>query len=228
MSSTGIVRLCSRQTSVYLTDSRNQTDDLNLKVLSIIDMAAVINPPYVSISISLICRLNSGKITASAIHRAIVIDIESFLNDGAAESYSAPWRTKGTNLFQYLTNYAASQISQAEIVLFPRVDGQPVNILQVTWDSDPRDGIVSTQLRTASTPKCMGTLLASSEPLSQNCLLDPEGAYIAFVAAPDFKSTLWHSQLRVTASFASSFHSQPVDIDFENFYACDGVNTCIG
>ena len=74
----------------------------------------------------------------------------------------------------------------------------------------------------------MGTLLASSEPLSQNCVIDPEGAYIAFVAAPDFKSTLWLSQMRVTASFASSFHSQPVEIDYENIYSCDGINSCIG
>ena len=226
LTSTGQVYMASPLSNIMITDINGQSDEIEYQVLRLAAIMVIFNDPYASISLHVLYRLLDGKITAKPIHRTLTIDTSSF---PPATGDLARWITHGNMpFFSDIAGYAVVQTpNPLEFALFPRTDGQPVQVLTITWDSTIKNGIVKSSIKTLASPSGMGSLIANDQPVSQNCKIDSEGAYVAFVVAPEFQSTSWLSQIRISTAYASAFSSQPVQVDVETIYDC-GVDSCIG
>jgi len=231
--SSGDLYMASSSGTVLLTSLSLQTNDIMAPVLQISSMMAVYLQPYVCVSINILYRMVDGRITGQLLHRKLVVNTLEFpdisrsrwVNLGAASQF-----------FIQLQGYSASHvvsttfdsISGAQFLLLPRSEGMAVNLWTLKWDTqDVTNGLISWSVETLPTPSGAGALISSGQTLSQNCVIDSEGAFIAFAGAPEYQSTAWLSQLRVSGVTASSYKSQRVPVRVETVYMCD-INSCLG
>lgn len=188
-----------------------------------------LNPPFASIHLNTLVRTANGQIAGQNLHRKTVVSTRSFPSQAAKWAYVE--LNSPVGLFAQLQGYSASQASPfnpGRFLLLPQSDGLPVNLLDVTWDAKATNGVTSWFLTSLPViPQGLGALLSAGEILSQNCLVDPEGAYIAFAGAPPSASTAWLSQLRVTGASAASFASQQVPVRVSTTTRCS-VQSCLG
>ena len=229
--SDGSVRMGSLAATETLATLSTHTLDLGRPVLAVTALRVFSRPPLASVHVSLLFRLANGQVTASPLHRKLVVDTSIFPAPG-----SPGWINLGTDgsLFSSLDSYAASQVSPtafaptATFLLLPLLDGLPVSLQTVEWDTDTSNGVVSwTQTSLTGVPEGLGALLSSGEVLSQNCYVDSEGGYIAFAGAPPFQSTAWLSQVRVTGATAAAYSSQAVAVSVQSTTQC-AVQSCAG
>jgi hypothetical protein len=229
--STGVLYMSSATETVQLASLATLTDDLMIPVLQIPSVMAVYREPYVCISINILYRTVSGQITGHLLHRKLVVSTLDF------PTITERWKDLGASeFFVQLQGYSASHVSTttfnsldgAQFLLLPQSEGMAVNLWSLHWDSqDVTNGLVSWTMETLPTPPGVGGLLSSGQTLSQNCITDSEGAYIAFSGAPDYQSTAWLSQLRVSGVSAAAYKSQRVPVQVETLYQCD-INSCLG
>jgi hypothetical protein len=141
----------------------------------------------------------------------------------------------GNSFFSSVQGYSASRdvstnfYPSATFVLLPHSDGLPVNLLTMHWDTNtPSNGVVKWESYSLpEIPVGVGKLLVDRRVLSQNCIIDSEGAYIAFIGAPPSQSTGWLSQARITAGVAESRESQPTTFTVDTVRQCS-VKSCAG
>lgn len=230
--STGDLYMSSATDTVLLTSLSLQTDDLMVPVLQISSLMTVYLKPYACVSINLLFRMVSGQITGQLMHRKLVINTLDFPNIALGQ-----WKSMGASqFFPQLQGYAASQVSStsfdsaggAQFLLLPLLEGMAVSLWTLTWDAqDVTNGLVGSAVATLPTPPGVGGLLSSGQTLSQNCFIDGEGAYISFSGAPEYQSTAWLSQLRVSGVTAAAYKSQRVPVQVETIYKCD-ISSCLG
>ena len=228
---TGDLYMSSATETVQLASLADQTNDMMLPVLQIPSVMVVYRDPYVCVSINILYRVVGGQITGHLLHRKLVVNTIDF------PAITERWKDLGASeFFIQLLGYSASQVSTttfdslegAKFLLLPESEGMPVNLWTLHWDSqDVTNGLVSWAIETLPTPPGVGGLLSSGQTLSQNCITDSEGAYIAFSSAPDYQSTAWLSQLRVSGVSAAEYKSQKVPVQVETVYQCS-INSCLG
>ena len=229
---TSQVFMASAGGSVQIANLTTQTEDISLQAMRIQAVTAMFNAPYACISINMLFRLVNGQVSGQPMHRTLTVNTERF------PAGIGQWSSLGqTNFFQTLQGYSAAMITSArfsssnptaQFLLLPQTDGMPVMKWHVTWDaSNVQNGVTGSTVEVLSTPSGVGDLLSSGQTLSQTCVVDAEGAYIALAAASPFKSTAWLTQLRISGASASAYTSQQVSVSVKTTYKCD-VSSCVG
>jgi hypothetical protein len=230
LTSTGNVILSSASGSVEVGSKIALSKAFGLQVVAVTDMMVMYRAPYASIHLSILYRKSDGHITAKSLHGKVVLDINSL-----PDIPEPTWLNMGSSFFSSIQGYSASRDAtttfypSATFILLPHTDGLPMNVLTVQWDGlDPSNGVVSwSSYSIPDTPQGVGKLLADGKVLSQNCIVDSEGAYIAFMGAPPYQSTGWISQARITGAVAEEFDSQTTTFSVNTKRQCS-VKSCAG
>lgn len=228
LTSKGDVWLSSASGSWKIGSSLQLTRTFKLQIVSITDLMVMYRHPYASIHVNCLYRQLDGKITAKTLHSKYVVDISSLPAESA-------WVNMGNSFFSSIQGYSASYDSTtafyptATFLLIPQTVGLPVNLLTAYWDStEPSYGVVKWSSYTLpETPQGLDDILAGGRVLSQNCIVDTEGAYIAFIGAPPIQSTGWLSQARISGAVAQAYESQPTTFSVDTIRPCN-VKSCAG
>ena len=224
----GDVWLSSASGSWMVGGRQMLTKAFSLQVVSVTDLMVMYRSPYASIHVNLLYRRLDGKITAKPLHGKLVVDTLSLPSEPV-------WLNMGSSFFSSVQGYSASYDStttfypSATFLLLPLTPGMPVNLLTAQWDTaEPSYGVVSWSSYTLpETPQGLDDILAGGQVLSQNCIVDSEGAYIAFIGAPPVQSTGWLSQARISGAVARSYESQPTSFSVDTVRQCN-VKSCSG
>ena len=232
LTSTGDVWLCSAAGSGKIGGKSLLSKAFGFQMVAVTDLMVMYRSPYTSIHLNLLYRQSDGHITATSLHGKVVVDTSSapLFPLGALA-----WLNMGSSFFSSIQGYSASHdvsttfYPSAQFLLLPHSEGLPVNLLTMQWDtSDPSNGVVSwSSYSLPEIPSGVGKLLAEGQTLSQNCLVDVEGAYIAFIGAAPFQSMEWLSQARITGAAAETYVSQPTTFSVDMVRQCS-VKSCAG
>ena len=227
LTSKGDVWMSSASGSTVIGSKLQLSKAFGLQVVALTDLMVMHRSPYASVHLNLLYRHMDGKITAELLHAKAVIDTSAVSVPG--------WLNMGSSFFSSVQGYSASRDSSttfypsATFLLLPQSTGLPVKLLTVQWDSfEPSNGVVSwSSYSLPETPQGVDTLISTGQILSQNCIIDSEGAYIAFIGAPPLQSTGWLSQARISGAVAESFVSQPTTFTVGTVRPCN-VKSCSG
>jgi hypothetical protein len=227
LTSTGDVWLCSAAESRSIGGKKSLSKAFGLQIVAVTDLMVMYRSPYTSIHLNLLYRQSDGRITANSLHGKVVID--------ASLPSDLAWLNMGSSFFSSVQGYSISKDTSttfypsATFILLPHTEGMPVNILTMHWDANiPSNGVVRWESYSLpDIPEGAGNLLADGQVLSQNCLVDMEGAFVAFIGAAPFQSTEWLSQARITGVEAQSFPSQPTTFSVDMVLQCS-VKSCSG
>lgn len=227
LASTGDVWMSSALGSVRIGDMAQLTKAFGMQVVAVTDLVVVYRSPYASIHINLLYKQVDGHITANPLHAKLVVDSSVLPSDHA-------WLNMGSSFFSSIQGYSVSYDSttsfypSASFLLLPNTPGLPVNLLTMQWDAIPSNGVVQWSSYTLpESPQGLDNLLAGGQVLSQNCIVDSEGAYIAFIGAAPQQSTGWLSQARISGAVAETYVSQPTVFSVGVVRQCN-VKSCAG
>lgn len=228
LTSAGDVWMSSASGSVKMGSVAQLTKAFGLQVVALTDLMVAYRLPYASIHVHLLYRQVDGRITANSLHAKLVVDASNL----QGVYY---WLNMGVSLFSSIHGYSVSYDStttfypSASFLLLPSTPGLPVSLLTLQWDGAvPSNGVVqwSTYILPES-PQGLDNLLAGGQVLSQNCIVDAEGAYIAFIGAGPQQSTGWLSQARISGAAVETYVSQPTTFSVGVVRQC-GVKSCAG
>jgi hypothetical protein len=230
LTSTGDVLMSSSSGSVVVGSKNSLSKAFSLQVVAITDLMVMHRSPYTSIHLNFLYRMSDGHITAKSLHGKVVIDTTAFPVLG-----ELAWLNMGSSFFSSIQGYSASKDASttfypsATFLMLPNSEGLPVNILTMQWDTlDPSNGVVSwSSYSLPDTPVGVGKLLTGGKTLSQNFIIDSEGAYVAFMGAMPHQSTGWLSQARISGAAAESYESQPTTFSVNTVRQCN-VKSCAG
>ena len=228
LAGTGDVWVSSASVSVKMGSVEQLTKEFGLQVVAVTDLMVAYRLPYASIHVNLLYRQVDGRITANPLHAKLVVDVSNLQG-----RYS--WLNMGVSFFSGVHGYSVSYDSttnfypSASFLLLPTTPGLPVSLLTLQWDEGiPSNGVVQWSTFTLpESPRGLDNLLAGGQVLSQNCIMDSEGAYIAFIGAGPQQSTGWLSQARISGSVAETYVSRPTTFSVSVERQCN-VKSCVG
>ena len=231
LTSAGDVWASSASGSALIAGKLQLSKTFALQVVAVTDLVVMHRSPYASVHLNLLYRHmdgSIGKVTAELLHAKAVIDTTAPLTGAAV------WLNMGSSFFSSVQGYSVSRDAStafyptATFLLLPQSAGLPVKLLTAQWDAlEPSNGVVSWSSYSLPDTPGADTLLSTGQVLSQNCIVDSEGAYVAFIGAPPLQSTGWLSQARISGAVAETYASQPTTFSVDTVRPCN-VKSCAG